>query len=89
MTEAILYLRMRRVVQIKRDPRYSVCVVRSGQWPGAGAIMEDARGEMKVKEAVTIVAAHFFLFGHALGLRGSLGPEKSTCKLLGESMPLD
>jgi hypothetical protein len=41
--------------------------------------MEDARGEMKVKEAVTIVAAHFFLFGHALGFRGSLGPEKSTC----------
>jgi hypothetical protein len=53
-------------------------------WGSAGAIIDEARGEMKVNEAVTMVAAHFFLFGHPLGLRGSVGPVKSTWTTLAQ-----
>jgi hypothetical protein len=47
-------------------------------WGIAGATIEDANGDKKVKEAVSAVTAHFFFEGQFLGLSGSSGPLKVT-----------
>jgi hypothetical protein len=44
--------------------------------------MDEARGDTKVKEAMTAVAAHLFLEDQFLGFRGSLGPSNLTCRAL-------
>ena len=40
--------------------------------------MDEASGEMNVKEAMTAVADHFFFIVHDLGFSGSLGPLNLT-----------
>ena len=44
--------------------------------------MDDANGDRKVKEAVSIVMVHFFFEGQFLGFSGSSGPLKVTCVVL-------
>src|ERR1700742_1904384 len=48
-------------------------------WNRAGAIMDEARGDRKVNDAVSMVIVHFFLEGQFFGFRGSSGPLNVTC----------
>lgn len=46
----------------------------------AGAIIEEATGEMKVKQDTTNVATHFLRMDQFLGFEGSVGEDHVTCR---------